>query len=152
MTESIDNPPTSKDDTQPQNLPDLRAQLTVGSEKVQLKAIQELSRFGEEGLAVLMDFLLKRWQSSSVNFVDGIAYQTLLKADDPEVVKFLHNNFPVGVVALHSERGLDYKPLQKRLAEQQFQAADQLTRQIMCQLAGSAAAQRQWLYFTEVDS
>jgi len=53
---------------------------------------------------------------------------------------------------LHSDRGIDYEPLQTLLAQQQFQAADQLTLQKLCELAGPAAVQRKWLYFSEVDS
>lgn len=53
---------------------------------------------------------------------------------------------------LHSDRGIDYEPLQTLLAQQQFQAADQLTLEKLCELAGPAAVQRKWLYFSEVDS
>jgi hypothetical protein len=52
---------------------------------------------------------------------------------------------------LLSEAGIDYTPLQQLLVEQNFQAADQLTLQKMCELAGSAAVQRKWIYFTEVE-
>ncbi|MGA7932015.1 MAG: GUN4 domain-containing protein [Kovacikia sp.] len=52
---------------------------------------------------------------------------------------------------LQSAVGIDYSPLQQLLAAQDFQAADQLTLQIMCELAGPAAVQRKWIYFTEVE-
>ncbi len=57
---------------------------------------------------------------------------------------------PFGVT-LASDRGIDYTPLQKLLAQQQFQAADQLTLQQFCELAGPAAVQRKWVYFSEVE-
>jgi len=60
------------------------------------------------------------------------------------------NSLPLGM--LHSDRGIDYEPLQTLLTQQQFQAADQLTLQKLCELAGPAAVQRKWLYFSEVDS
>ncbi len=53
-------------------------------------------------------------------------------------------------MSLPSDAGIDYAPLQQLLAEQNFQAADQLTLQKMCELAGPAAIERKWLYFTEV--
>ncbi|MDX2272145.1 MAG: GUN4 domain-containing protein [Cyanobacteriota bacterium] len=54
-------------------------------------------------------------------------------------------------VVLASACGLDYRLLRQQLAQQQFQAADQLTLQLLCQAAGSLAAKRGWLYFTEVE-
>ncbi|WP_421655712.1 GUN4 domain-containing protein [Leptothermofonsia sp. ETS-13] len=53
--------------------------------------------------------------------------------------------------SLISDAGIDYTPLQTLLAEQNFQAADQVTLQKLCELAGPAAIQRKWLYFTEVE-
>jgi len=54
------------------------------------------------------------------------------------------------LVPLKSERGIDYIPLQQLLIEQDFKAADQMTRELLCQLGGEAAQARKWLYFTEV--
>lgn len=54
-------------------------------------------------------------------------------------------------IELASDRGVDYAPLQELLQQGQFQAADRLTLQLMCQAAGAQATQRGWLYFTEVD-
>ncbi len=54
-------------------------------------------------------------------------------------------------VDLCSPSGLNYQPLHDLLAQQDFQAADRFTLQCMCQLAGPTAAQRGWLYFTDVD-
>ena len=53
-------------------------------------------------------------------------------------------------MSLPSDAGIDYTLLQQLLAEQNFQAADQLTLQKLCELAGTAAIERKWLYFTEV--
>jgi hypothetical protein len=38
------------------------------------------------------------------------------------------------------------------LAKQDFQTADSLTRQKLCELAGEGAIQRKWVYFTEVEA
>jgi hypothetical protein len=53
---------------------------------------------------------------------------------------------------LRSQRGIDYTSVQQALIQHDFQQADLLTLQKLCELAGSGAAQRQWLYFTEVDN
>lgn len=58
----------------------------------------------------------------------------------------------IGIVPLNSERNIDYTPLEQLLAQQEFQAADRMTLELLCQLAGETAMQRKWLYFTEVES
>lgn len=58
---------------------------------------------------------------------------------------------PYSVLPLNSASNVDYESLQKLLAQQQFQAADQLTLQKMCELAGPTAMQRNWLYFSEIE-
>jgi hypothetical protein len=135
-----------------QDISVLSSQLNTGSEKRQLQVMSELAASGEAGLAVLREFLLVRQQSGSVTFIEGKAYEILLRAAGFKETAFLQTHFPAGIVPLRSQRGIDYQPLQKLLAERQFQAADQLTLQKMCELAGLAAVKRKWLYFTEVDS
>ncbi|TAF51788.1 MAG: GUN4 domain-containing protein [Oscillatoriales cyanobacterium] len=54
------------------------------------------------------------------------------------------------LVPLESERGIDYIPLQQLLIEQDFEAADQMTRELLCRLGGAASEARKWLYFSEV--
>jgi hypothetical protein len=142
---------STSDDLGDKDFSQLRSQLTTEAEKVQLQVISELADCGDAGLAILMEFLLKRQQFASANFVDGKAYEILLKSKNTKALEFLQTNFPAGVIPLHSGRGLDYEPLQKLLAEQKFQAADQLTLQKLCAIAGPAAVQRKWLYFTEID-
>lgn len=141
---------STSDDLGGRDFSRLRSQLTAEPEKVQLQVISELADCGDAGLAILMEFLLKRQQLAPANFVDGRAYEILLKSKNAKVLEFLQTNFPTGVIPLHSGRGLDYEPLQKLLAEQKFQAADQLTLQKLCELASSTAVQRKWLYFTEI--
>lgn len=58
---------------------------------------------------------------------------------------------PSVTLALRSDANIDYAPLQTLLAAQSFQAADALTLQKLCELAGPTAVQRKWLYFTEVE-
>lgn len=141
----------STDNSENSRLSDLRSKLNTAAEKAKLQTIQELEGCGETGLVVLMEFLLRQ-QSSPASFVEGKAYETLLKTNDLEIRAFLQQHFPYGVLPLNSASNVDYEPLQKLLAQQQFQAADQLTLQKMCELAGPTAVQRNWLYFSEIES
>lgn len=129
----------------------LRLQLTTGSEKVQSQLLQQLATLGEAGEDVLKEFLLQR-RSNPPSWVDGKAYQLLYTSDSPSSKEFLKIYFPTGIVSLHSERGIDYTSLQQLLTTQDFQSADRLTLQKLCELAGPQAVQRKWLYFTEVEN
>lgn len=144
----------------------LRLQLTAESEKVQQQLLQQLATLGNAGENVLMEFLLQRRFNevnaapgenlqenvNPPNWVDGKAYQLLYTADSPSSKEFLQTYFPTGIVPLHSERGIDYTQLQHLLTVQDFQAADHMTLQKLCELAGPAALQRKWLYFTDVEN
>jgi GUN4-like/ARM-like repeat domain, GUN4-N terminal len=133
------------------SMTDLRSRLKLESGKNQLQLIQELVASGEDGVEAVMDFLLER-KDGAVGPVEGKAYQLLSVAGTPRTKDFLAAHFPQGVVPLHSDRGIDYKPLQTLLGQQDFQAADRLTLENLCRLAGETAVQRKWIYFTEVES
>lgn len=146
----------------------LYLQLKATPAKNQVQAIQTLAG-DATGLAALMRFLAdyqaslaaaapsgeNASTSTAENTISlaiaGTAYQALYQADSIAASTFLQTQFPQGVVPLHSDGGVDYAPLQKLLAEQKFQVADQLTLQKMCEVVGNAAVQRKWLYFTEID-
>lgn len=129
----------------------LRLQLIDGSEKVQQQVIPQLAGFGEQGLDIFMEFLLNR-RTQAATWIDGKAYQILYQSNLPKATEFLEVYFPQGVIPLNSERNVDYTPLQKLLAAQDFQAADLVTIQKMCEVAGSTTTQRKWLYFTDIDN
>ncbi|MGF1542797.1 MAG: GUN4 N-terminal ARM-like repeat domain-containing protein [Pleurocapsa sp.] len=129
----------------------LKELLRSASEKNQLQIIPQLVSSGETGLTSLMEWMSDRG-SQPANIAMGKAYQALYSANTPQTQKFLAANFPNGIVPLKSERGIDYQPLQELLAQQDFQAADILTIQKLCALAGEAAVKRKWLYFTEVEN
>ncbi|MEC4985697.1 MAG: GUN4 N-terminal ARM-like repeat domain-containing protein [Oscillatoria sp. PMC 1068.18] len=132
-------------------LEQLRELFQSESEKKQLQLLPQFVVFGEPGLASLRAFLQQQ-QSSPPNLVMGKAYQLLSQANDPTTTEFLQTEFPQGVVPLGSERNLDYLPIQKALAQADYQQADRLTLAKLCELAGEAAIARKWLYFTEVES
>jgi hypothetical protein len=129
----------------------LRQPLIAGSISVQQQVIPQLANLGDGGLDVLMEFLFER-REKQATWVDGKAYQVLYNSDSSKAKEFLQSYFPTGLIHLTSECDIDYTPLQQLLATQDFQAADRMTLQKMCELAGSTAVQRKWLYFTEVDN
>lgn len=134
------------------NLSAIGLQLTTGTEKVQQQLIQQLATLGNAGEEVLMEFLLKRRSVTRLSWIDGKAYQVLYTSNSPSAKQFIQTHFPTGLVPLHSERGIDYTQLQQLLTIQDFQAADRITLQKLCELAGAAAVQRKWLYFTDVEN
>jgi hypothetical protein len=130
---------------------DLLTQFQAESEKKQLQMIPQFLEMGETGLTVLKTYLEAN-QDNPPTVVMGKVYQTLQETHLPEVKEFLVTCFPNGVVTLHSERNVDYQPLQDLLIQQEYQAADKLTLEKMCELAGESATERGWLYFTEVEN
>jgi hypothetical protein len=129
----------------------LRQKLIAGSQKVQQQIIPQLAELGNEGLEVLQEFLLQR-RDTPATWIDGKAYQEIYNADTPQTQEFLATNFPEGIVPLKSDCGINYHSLQQSLIKREFQAADLLTIQKMCKMAGEQAVQRKWLYFTEVEN
>jgi hypothetical protein len=127
----------------------LRQSLITGSEKVQQQIILQLADLGNQGFELLKEFLLKRCDTPAT-WVDGKAYQILYNSDSPTAKEFLQINFPEGIVPLKSDCGINYIFLQQLLAAQDFQAADRLTIEKLCELAGPTSVQRKWLYFSEV--
>ena len=145
----------------------LYQQLKTASVKNQVQIIRDLGTVGESGLAALMRFLTDYQQTlvatptateaaivrttETTLPIAGMVYQTLFSSDSEAATVFLQTHFPQGIVSLRSEAAVDYAPLQRLLAEQNFQAADQLTLQKMCEAVGAATVQRKWLYFTDVE-
>ncbi|MEM8719423.1 MAG: GUN4 N-terminal ARM-like repeat domain-containing protein [Cyanobacteria bacterium P01_G01_bin.39] len=132
-----------------QNISSISHPIYTESAKNQLKIIPQLLETGEAGLNTLMDWMLFSKDQSS-NLALGKAYHALYLDKSSPVQEFLDSNFPDGVVPLNSEQDIDYLPLQQLLAQQDFQQADVVTLQKMCELAGTAAIERKWIYFTEV--
>lgn len=132
-------------------LADLIVQLQSGSEKQQLQAIDAIAQQGEQGYEQLLAFLQNR-PTVPVDIVAGKIYQVLHQAQSGRFQETLQHHWPQGLVPLQSANGIDYSDLQSLLVEQQFEAADRLTLQKLCELAGPTACQRKWLYFTEVNT
>lgn len=133
----------------PNFIDELLTRLKSESVRNPLQLVQEFAQSGDLGLEALMSFLLER-KSHPAGVLEGTTYQILVKANTPKTQEFLQTHFPQGVVPLRSSKGIDYAPLQTLLAQQDFQAADRLTLEKMCELAD--AATRKWFYFTAVQS
>ncbi|MEO0350530.1 MAG: GUN4 N-terminal ARM-like repeat domain-containing protein [Cyanobacteria bacterium P01_A01_bin.15] len=133
------------------NMVKLAEQLRSNNLKRQLSAVTELLNAGEPGLLLLIDFL-KDVSTGGPSVAAGRAYQLLCTSESITVQTFLAETLPQGVVALNSAQSVAYQPLQALLIDQKFEEADRLTLQKLCELAGPAAVQRKWVYFTEVDS
>ncbi|MEM1241430.1 MAG: GUN4 N-terminal ARM-like repeat domain-containing protein [Cyanobacteria bacterium P01_H01_bin.26] len=133
------------------NMVKLAEQLRSNNLKRQLSAVTELVNAGEPGLLFLIDFL-KEVSTSRPSVAAGRAYQLLCTSESITVQTFLAETLPQGVVDLNSAQSVTYQPLQALLIDQKFEEADRLTLQKLCELAGPAAVQRKWVYFTEVDS
>lgn len=119
------------------------------SPKNQLKIVDQLLVDPASDLQVLMDWMVSV-RDQSANLALGKAYHALYLNSNPQTQEWLQQHFPQGVVPLESTSNIDYQPLQQLLAQQDFQQADVITLQKMCELAGSAAVERKWIYFTEV--
>ncbi|WP_036484809.1 GUN4 domain-containing protein [Myxosarcina sp. GI1] len=130
---------------------ELETQLRSPSEKNQLQVIPKLVATGETGLEALMEWMDSR-RDRQPNLALAKAYQALYRADTPKTREFLQTRFPDGIITPNSQRDVDYQSVQELLAKQDFKSADTLTRQKLCELAGTAAQQRGWLYFSEVDN
>ena len=79
----------------------------------------------------------------------GFLIQLLVSADPQRRDEFLAR-YPDGWLATTSARGIDYAPLQRQLILQDYEPADRLTSEILRQLAGAAAVQRGYVYYSEV--
>lgn len=138
---------------------ELAEQFKAATEKNRLPLIDQLIAAGDGGQQVLMEFLREHQSSEAlftkygaVNAVVAKAYQLLYTQQTPQTRVFLDQHFPQGIVPLKSDQQVDYLPLQRLLAQQDFLEADKLTSLKLCELAGEAALQRKWVYFTEVNS
>lgn len=56
----------------------------------------------------------------------------------------------IAAVELKSEVDMDYAPLEEALKEGKFRAADDMTRALLIELAGTDSETREYVYFTEV--
>lgn len=154
MSFSGSEPASTSTFSRPESVDALRDRLSAESLSKQLQSIEAIAQSGDDGLQLLMDYLLAQQanQALAPSIPHGKIYQALYSAQTPATQAFLSTHFPTGILSLQSQQGVDYAPLQTLLAQQDFEEADRVTIQKLCELAGDAAIRRKWLYFTEVQS
>ncbi len=130
--------------------PELKDKFTTSNVKNQLQMLPEIVAAGIPGIEILIEWLDERG-GAEPTVLTGAVYQALYQSELPIARAYLDRELPTGIVPLRSSTNIDYAPLQKLLAEQEFQAADKLTTEKLCELAGTGAIQRKWIYFTEVE-
>jgi hypothetical protein len=132
-------------------LESLKSQLGEASPKQQLLILPQLMAAGTSGHQILMEFLLNASASAVDLMVVGRSLQLLHATDAPDLKAFVADHFPHGAVPLPATCQVDYSEIQTALMHQDFEQADRLTLQKMCELAGPNAVKRKWLYFTEIN-
>lgn len=79
----------------------------------------------------------------------GCLIQLLVQGEADQREAFF-SRYPSGWLATTSAQGIDYAPLQRALALQDFEQADRITSTVLRQLAGPAAVTRGYVYYSEV--
>ncbi|MEM1280933.1 MAG: GUN4 N-terminal ARM-like repeat domain-containing protein [Cyanobacteria bacterium P01_H01_bin.152] len=132
-------------------LQSLKTQLWDAPLKQQLAALPQLIKAGAPGHQIVMDFLLAAKTEAQVSIAAGRSLQWLHQLEDANVQTFIKKEFAAGLLPLSPDCRVDYTDIQTALISQDFELADRLTLQKMCELAGENAVKRKWLYFTEVN-
>ena len=100
-------------------------------------------------LRPLMAEQLDRLDATGDDWAAGTLIQQLL-CDDDGLSQAFQQRYPAGWLAVSSGQGIDYAPMQRALAQQDFEEADRITSEILRQLAGPAAVKRGYVYYSEV--
>lgn len=135
-------------------LEQLQNQLTAATPKKRLAAVNALAEQGEVGYEILQDHLFEVLNNESdfqAQPILGKIYQLIYHQGSPTQQSLLQAQLPDGVVTLQSDRAIDYQPLQELLIAQDYETADRLSMEKLCELAGPKALERKWLYFSDVD-
>jgi hypothetical protein len=134
----------------PSDVVDLQDKFIASTTKNQLQMIPQILAAGLPGIEVLIEWLQQQ-RGTKPTTVTGSVYQALYQSEFAAAHDYLDRELPTGMISLQSSRGVDYTTLQKLLAQQKFEAADKLTTEKLCELAGADAVKRKWIYFTEVE-
>jgi hypothetical protein len=134
----------------PVNFVELKDKFTTSNAKSQLQLLPQIIAAGASGVEFAIEWLDGQ-KEAKPTIVAGAVYQFLYQSEFPSAREYLEQEFPTGIVPLRSSMGVDYTLLQQLLAKQDFQAADKLNNQKLCELAGADAIGRKWIYFTEVE-
>ncbi len=117
-----------------------------GSTRQRRSLLAQIEQRRSELLPLIPD-QLDRLDATGDDWAAGLLVQLLLAEGQAEPFLARH---PTGWLAVGSAAGLDYAPLQQHLMRQQFEDADRLTSTMLRQLAGPAAEQRGYVFYSEV--
>lgn len=116
----------------------------------QRRSLQPQLASRAQDLIPLIPACLDRLDATGDDWGAGTLLQLLVQHGSPEDRSALKARFPDGWLATPSAAGLVYAPLQQALLEQAYEEADRLTSCHLRQLAGAAAEQRGYVYYSEV--
>lgn len=140
----LSGPPVSSTETAAQ----LLERFIGGSPRQRRSLLRSLEQRREELIPLIPD-RLDGLDATGDDWAAGLLVQWLLQAGGSAAEALLQRS-PEGWLAVSSAAGLDYGPLQLALMELRFQEADRLTSEHLRQLAGAAAVQRGYVYYSEV--
>ncbi|NQV10213.1 MAG: GUN4 domain-containing protein [Cyanobacteria bacterium] len=120
----------------------------AGSTRQRRSLLPQLERRALEVRPLLLDGL-GGLDATGDDWAAGALIQLLLLDNDNLAAAFL-SRYPQGWLEVSSAEGIDYEPLQSALIQQRFEEADRLTSALLRRLAGPAAEQRGYVYFSEV--
>ncbi|BEV36355.1 GUN4 domain-containing protein [Synechococcus sp. M16CYN] len=128
---------------------DLLLELLVTGSARQRRSLIKTIQARVDDLAKLGPSVLDPFDPNGDDWAPGWILQVLQRYQ-PDAVTALLTDSTKGWFTVESAIGLDFAPLQRHLLHQDFEAADRLTSDILRQLAGEAAVQRGYVYFSEV--
>lgn len=114
-----------------------------------IKKIQEIP----EGNMQLVYFLIaqKKHIKNNIPHTYTSIFLTVYNNKNITIQQHLENHFHQGIVPLESSKDINYNPLYKALANQNFKQANILTGIYLNKLVGiEPSSKRQWLYFTDI--
>lgn len=118
----------------------------------QIKLVKKVSQ-DLKGLIHLFELLINRQISEkrTLSYIDGIIFKCLYNSNIQQLQTKLSQSLHEGIVKLESDHNIDYKPLYRSLASNNFKKANELTQRYLNQLAGlNKNNKRKWLYFTDI--
>tara|TARA_Y100001968_G_scaffold298194_1_gene307910 strand:+ start:3439 stop:4158 length:720 start_codon:yes stop_codon:yes gene_type:complete len=127
---------------------ELLAQFLTGSPRKKRALIESIDQRSAE-IAQHAKGFLESFDTSGDDWAAGWILQ-VLNRHNPEILdNLLAPHSSSGWFTTQSSIGIDYSALQQNLLEENFEEADRLTSAFLRQLAGKAAEERGYIYFSE---
>ena len=120
-----------------------------GSPRQRRSLLPQLEQRRQELLPLLSE-ALDRLDATAEDWAAGTFVQWLLSSEESSLRQAFLERHPSGWLAVSSAAGIDHAPLQRHLMEQEFEAADRVTSEILRQLAGADAVRRGYVFYSEV--